>query len=210
MRVFSAFACMAWSLVLSSCVASRGPIHPASEAGADSGDAENQAETSACTLPAGGNDLSLDVDCTGECNGSARVDFHLDTTSSGYPGCKDGDGNLEFPMLSGTLQSALELGIVNYVGRDTYPIAGKDVFVFGVAFTPDGGEPCDINVVIPDLDVSVDGGGPPTCSVTVTDDCEGPLGHTVKGTIGCTSIPNAEMGTMCTIKNGKFSFGGCP
>jgi hypothetical protein len=207
MRLGSVLGQIAVGLVLSSCVASRGSLHALADGGVGAGDATKDAAS--CSLPEGGNDLSFDFDCTGYCVASVHFDYHLDPGAAGYPGCDVGNGNLEFPHLTGSEMSTLELGLATYGGPGKYELSSPDVFSFAAMLMPDGDLPCGIQSVIPDPDVSAEAGASPTCTVVVTSDCEDHDGHTVTGTLECT-LPNAEPNATCLLKNGKFTFGACP
>jgi hypothetical protein len=204
-------------LGVSGCVASRGPL-VSHDGGADAGDAHAEAEASVCVAPSGGNDLSFDLVCTGDCVVSAHVDFHLDKTSPSYPGCAEGEymgkGVFQFPNLSGNDQSTLQLNVQPYAGAGTYGVSQKPgLFSFQASPTPEAGATCDITALIPEFmpdSALFDEAGvaPSSCAVVVTSDCADGLAHTVIGTLECT-LPNAASGASCTLTHGKFSFGDC-
>jgi hypothetical protein len=211
------------------CLASRGPTTSA-DAGADARDAHPKKETgAACSAPSGGNDLSFELDCTGECDVKAQIDLHLNPTDSAYPGCGVGGGNLELADLSdpknpgsltGTDQSSVEMDVTHYSGVGEYTlgqIAGN-VLYFELSATPpcvgDAAGSTSLTLLIPEPTDTLEGGSldagvPPSCHVKVETDCTNDDGtHNVTGTLSC-SFENAGAGYSCTLRNGKFQFGHC-
>ena len=216
------------------CLASRGPT-TVSDAGKDARDAPSAKESApACPAPAGGNDLSFDLECSGgACDVKTHIDFHLDATSSGYPGCGVGQGNLELADLSdpanpgslmGTGKSSLEMDVTGYSGVGAYklePVAGK-LLLFELSSTPPCSGDAGGSAFLPPLliaDTAAGGfdaalldagsGAPPSCDVKVEADCTNDDGtHNVAGTLTC-SFENVAAGYSCTLSHGKFQFGRC-
>jgi hypothetical protein len=211
------------------CLASRGPVN-GSDAGSDAGDAHASKETGhACPAPSGGNDLSFELDCTGDCDVKAQIDFHLNPTDSTYPGCGIGGGNLELAdlrdpknpgSLTGNDKSSLEMDVTHYAGVGSYTLGqvAGNVLYFELSATPpclgDAGGSTLLTVLIPEPVVSseggvLDAGVPPSCHVKVETDCANDDGtHNVTGTLVC-SFENATPGYSCTLSHGKFQFGHC-
>jgi hypothetical protein len=215
------------------CLADRGP-KVAADAGRE-GAADGPVDVGVvCPLPAGGNELSFDLDCSGACQVKTHLDFHIDPASPVYPGCGEGNrilifADLEKPsapvQFSGNESSSLAMMVNGYMGPSTYALAkspGDTELLFDLSFNT--APPCsdqtgaapDFSPLIiedgpSDLDAADgrDAGAPPSCTVDVKSDCAAGTGtHTVAGTLTC-SFEDVGGGWSCAIKNGRFQFGQC-
>lgn len=214
----------ALGMAVVACTADRGPTKGTPTDSGTQKEATADVARGVCPAPSGGNDLSVDLICTGLCPGTTHLDFHLDAKSPSYPGCAIGDDNLEFgPDVPATGMATMSLDVPRYAGPGQYTLAATSgnmdlLFKLGDALVvcsdgsmggtdeiselilngpqPEGGSP------------GLDAGAASTCTVDVDTDCANDDGaHTVKGTLSCSFAPLA--GVTCTLTNGQFQFGAC-